>query len=127
MPNPNTVPTFTNVGVVGSVATPSTLDTSLTAPTHTATVVTGATNGTKVNRVKFSLTGTTGGTCYVHLFIFDGSNYRHWDFFPLGSTNTAPFTAEKVYRNLVIPSGSTLVCSNTVASLGIVTALGANF
>lgn len=126
MPNPNTVPTFTTAGVIGSVATPSLTDSSLTAPTHTATVLTAGSNGTRVGKVRFSLTGTTGGTCYVHLFVYDGTNYRHIDFFPLGSTNAAPFTATKIL-NEVIPSGSSLVCTNTVGSLGVVTAFAGSF
>jgi hypothetical protein len=132
----NTVPAFTNVPVIGE-GTVVTGDTGYggtggTAPTHNVSIVTGATNGTKVEEIVVIPLGTTVAAV-VNLFIYDGTTFWLFDQAIFGAATLSQTALQarfdKVYPNLIIPSGSFLeatVTATTAAGLNVV-AFGGNF
>ncbi len=93
---------------VGQVATG---DTSRTAPSSVATIITAVSAGTKITEVEVVGTGTTTAGM-VRLFIYDGSNYRLFDEFVITaitpSASVPVYRQVRVYPNLVLPSGYSL-------------------
>ena len=127
-----TTPQFASTALVGSAVVSSSADTSYTAPTHSTSIVTGGTNGSKIDEIRYQGTGTTvAGT--LTIFLYDGSTYHLVDVINVpavtASTTAAPWQYIKPYANLVIPSSSwSLVVSSTVGSqLVNVTATGGSF
>lgn len=130
-------PQYATAVVVGSALIGS-AETNLQVPTQASLVVTGGTNGTKVEEIVVTATSTsliaTTVAGLVYLFIYNGTNYRLFDTVTVtantASSTAAPFRASRPYNNLVFPSGSFLYASQSVsgnASIMTVTALGANF
>jgi hypothetical protein len=131
----NTNPVFTGSPVIGA-GTLVTADTGYggtggTAPTHTVTIATGTTNGLKVEEVVVVGTATTVAGL-VNLFLYDGTTYWFFDLVSIAaqtlSTTSVLARWSKVYANLVVPSGWSLVATTTVAQTGIsAIALGGTF
>lgn len=127
-------PSFAATSKVGAGLIPGTADTSLTAPTNTTTIVTGASTGTKLEELIFQGVGTTVAGV-VNVFLHDGTTHHLIDQVLVSavtsSTTAVAFRARRQYQNLLLPSTSwTLRVSGTVVgnvSLVKVTALGADF
>jgi hypothetical protein len=113
-------PQFAATPLYGVALTPATLDTSLTAPTHTAQILASQTNGCKIEQIRFVQVATTAAAGIVNLFLYDGTNYRLFDFYTFAavslSTTSELAPVDKYYPNLIIPTGWQLVCSVTVAA-----------
>jgi len=126
-------PAFATTVNVGSALVPSTLDTSLTAPTHVSTVLTAGANGSKIEEITAIGVGTTVAA-NLNIFRYDGATYHLIDQFAVSavtsSTTATAYFNTKRYFNLFLKSGDTLVVTITVAgdqSLIKVTAFGADF
>lgn len=125
---------FAATAVLGSGLIPATADTSLTAPTNTTTILTGASTGTKIEELIFQGVGTTVAGV-IPVFLHDGTTHNLFDQILVAavtsSTTAVAFRARRQYQNLILPSTSwTLRVSGTVAgnqSLVKVTAMGASF
>lgn len=127
-------PSFAATPKVGSGLVPATADTSLTAPTNTTTIVTGGSNGTKIEELVFEGVGTTVGGI-VNVFLYDGTTHHLYDQVSVGavtvSATATAFRQVNRYVNLVLPSNTwQLRVANTVAgnvSLIKVSATGGDF
>lgn len=111
-------------------------ETDLQSPAQTSTVLTAGSNGTKVEELVIeasksaSLVATTvAGLVYV--FLHDGTNYRLFDTIAItaitASTTVAPFRLSRTYSNLVLKSGWSLRCSQSIsgnASILVASAMG---
>lgn len=114
------------------------VETSLTVPTTTSTIVTAGSNGTKIEEIVVhaatsSLTPTTVAGL-VYLFLHDGSTFHLFDAIPVSavtaSATTAPFRSSRTYANLWIASGWSLRASQSHtsnANLLKVTAFGGDY
>lgn len=117
----STSPSFFGTAVNrGAVIVPATLDTSLTAPTNTATIATAGASGTKIEQIRIMQLATTSGTVILNLFIFDGATYHLFDSvvfsaFTISATATAS-PVDRYYTNLFLKSGDTLRCTVTTAT-----------
>ena len=131
-------PVFAATPRCASVTTNGTADTSLTAPSNTATILTAGASGSKVDQLRFIQIITTTAAGILNIFIHDGSAYNVFDQYVYGtgtvSTTSAPIPIDIVYNNLVLPTGYSLRVTNTVASgtgataaTHKVTALGGDF
>lgn len=104
----STQPEFSSVINFAAGLAPATLDTSLTAPTNVTTLVTGGTNGTKIEEAVWQAVGTTvAGIIYFGLY--NGSTYYLYD--PIlveavtSSTTAIPFRTNRQYSNLFVKNG----------------------
>ena len=108
-------------------------ETSLTSPTTTSTIVTAGSNGSVITSIIIAATGSTVlGLVYV--FLYDGSTYHLFDIIPVSlitaSTTVTPYRVKYDYKDLVIKSGWSLRCSQSIAgnaSIIKVQALGGDF
>lgn len=110
-------------------------ETSLTAPTTTSTVFTAGASGSKIEEIDIEAIGTTvAGLVYV--FLHDGTNYRLFDTFAIGSNtwtlggSAAPYRISKTYDNLMMKTGWSVRISQNIAgnaSLLIAHVVGADF
>lgn len=104
-----TAPAFASVPRIGNALAHATLDTSLTAPTNVATIITGVAAGTKIEEVIFQAVGTTVAGV-INLFIYDGSEYDLLDQFLVpavtSSTTAKAWRASRQYPNLLLPTAS---------------------
>jgi hypothetical protein len=112
---------------------PSTADTSTTAPTHVTSLGSAGSSGTKINQIDVTPVATVVAGV-VNLFLYDGTAYHlHEPVTITGATVSATVPGVKQsfpYDNLVLPSGWSLVISNTESSnvsLIEVNAFGADF
>lgn len=128
----NTNPIFTLTPIVGAALCPA-VDTSQTAPSTSATLVTGGTNGTRVGEIVAIPVGTVV-TGLINLFLHNGSTFFLFDQLTVGAATVSQSAAWtrfwKPYRNLNVPSGWTLKITNTNASnnsLISVVAFGGDF
>ncbi len=126
------IPAFAATPVVWSGLVPSTLDTSMTAPTHVTTLGSAGANGTKIVQVDVTPIGTTVAGL-VNVFAYDGTTYHLHESVTIPvytlSTTAAPVKQTYTYDNLVLPTGWSLVVTNTIAgnqSLVEVNAFGAS-
>lgn len=127
---PATQPTYYDAPLIGATSLSASVDTSFTAPTHAASVVTSSASAQTIYQLRFIQTATTAATSYVNLFLYDGSAYHYFDVFAVpiytmgaGSAQSPPI--DKFYRNLDIPAGwSLLATTATTASVGNVIAFG---
>lgn len=122
-------PSFAVTPRIGAVALAA-ADTAYTAPTSTATVITGAATGTRIAEVVVQMRGTTVATM-VRLFLFDGTTHFLFDEIPIvaatGSQAVRQARASVVYNNLILPSSSWSLRATVHSShAGNVTALGAD-
>ena len=136
----NTSPIFTLTPNVGLAALSATADaasaTSGSTITPTAssfvTLFTAGTNGSRVEEIDCTGTGTTVAGL-IRIYIYNGTSYYLWQtvivpaVVPSTTLGNWNFTVPGV-NNLVLKSGLTLVVSSTVASqLVNVVALGGDF
>jgi hypothetical protein len=116
----STSPTFFGTVNRGAVTTPATLDTSLTAPTNTATIITAGASGTKIEQIRINQIATTAASLIINIFIFDGATYHLFDFFSLSanalSTTSEAVPLDRYYTNLFLKSGDTLRCTVTTTA-----------
>jgi hypothetical protein len=113
----------------------TTAETSLTAPTTTATVWTAGASGGKIEEIIIEAIGTTvAGLVYV--FLHDGTNYRLFDTFQIAANTwtlggaIAPYRVNKTYDNLMMKTGWTLRISQNIAgnaSLLVAHVIGGDF
>lgn len=126
-------PSFAATVNTGSGLVPATLDTSLTAPTNTTTILTAGASGTKIEEITCVGVGTTVAS-NINVFRYDGATYHLIDQYnvaAVSSSTTAPaYYNTKRYPNLLLKSGDTLRVTNTVAgnqALIKVTAFGGDY
>ena len=131
----NTVPVFTNVPIVGAGLTSTTSNSALsgTSLANSTTIVTGATNGTKVAEINCIPTGTIlVGT--VNIFLEDASN-NFWLYDQIQvsaqtlTTGNPQQRWNKQYPKLIVPTGWSLVVTQTGQTTNalVVIALGSTF
>ena len=132
-------PNFAITPVLGVGLVGGTGDTSLTAPTHGVTILSGGTSGTRIERIVFCAAGTTTATS-IRLFIYNGTTYSLWyegivpaNTITAGSNTAWQTTLEAVttpyFMPLLLPNGSSLVgtCNDTQTPGINVFAIGGNF
>lgn len=111
-----TSPVYASTPKIGSAAAPG-FDTSLTAPSTTATILTSGSSGSKVEEIVVQGTGTTVGGV-LNVWAHDGSNYSLLDQFLISavtsSATAVAYRAVRQYTNLWLPTGYTLRISHTV-------------
>lgn len=125
-----TQPAFAVTPRVGAVALAA-AETSYTAPTNVATVLTGGTSGTRISEVVVQMTATVSSTTMVRLFLYDGTNYFLFDEVLISTSTGAQGVKQTrvstTYANLVLPSSSwSLRATVHSSNAGVVTALGAD-
>jgi hypothetical protein len=134
-----TDPQFAATVAIGSALLGATAETDTTAPAQTSVIVTAGTNGTKIEEIVVqaakagTLTVTTVAGA-VYLFLYSGSTYYLFDTILVtainGTATVAPFRANKLYTNLVIPTGWSLRASQSIVgnvSILNVICFGGNF
>jgi len=126
-------PAYAVTPVAWTGLVPSTADTSWTAPAHVTTLGSAGAGGTKITQIDVIPAGTTVAGL-VNVFVYDGTNYHLHESVTIAaatlSTTAAPVKQSYTYDNLVLPTGSSLVVTTTVAgnvSLVEVNAYGASF
>lgn len=127
----STAPQFATTLNVGSGAVSATADTGWTSPTHTTDIITGGTNGTKVEELVFQGIGVTLAGM-VNVWLYDGATHYLVDQVKfVGVSGSTTLTAERFvrqYSNLFVKSGWKLRVSSMVASqLVNVTGYGGDF
>lgn len=125
-----TTPAFATTPRV-SVGSIGTADTSYTAPTNVATVITGVAAGTRVAEVVVQMTAQVASATMVRLFLHDGSSYYLFDEVAIpaasGSQSVKQTRVSTTYNNLILPSNSwSLRATVHTSNAGMVTALGAD-
>lgn len=115
-----TDPAFAATVLVGSALASATLDTSLTAPTNVATILSAGASGSKIEEVTFQAVGTTAAGV-INLFRYDGSTYHLIDQFLTtaitSSTTALAWRVTKQYANLFLANGDSLRFTVTVSTL----------
>ena len=112
-------PAYTATGVIG-VGSVSTANTARDGTGTLTTILTGASTGTKVERLVLKATGDPADSV-VTVFLHDGTNFWLFDEVDLGnpaaaSTTVVGYRFEKAYDDLILPSTSwTLRAGITVA------------
>lgn len=130
-----TDPVFTDTPKVWPTQVSATADGTPTAraPTGGATtMITGTTDGVKVEKIVYQGIDPALDPCVVNLWLHDGSTYYLIDqvkFLGTDGTTTAPCERfERSYDMLLVPTGFTLRQSCTVASQLIdIVAFGGEF
>jgi hypothetical protein len=124
-------PSFAVTPRIGS-ASVATADSSYTSPTNFATILTGASTGTRIAEVicKIAITSTSTAAV-VRLFLHDGTSYFLLDEIVLASavasTSVASTRVSALYANLILPNASwSLRATTSVSQATYVTALGAD-
>jgi hypothetical protein len=125
-----TEPAFATIPRIGSVALAA-ADTSYTAPTNVATVITGVAAGTRVSEVVVQMTATVSSATMVRLFLYDGTTYFLFDEITIasstGSQSVKQSRVSTAYSNLILPSASwSLRATVHSANAGVVIALAAD-
>lgn len=118
-----TQPVFASTPKAWGVIVPATLDTSLTAPSNTATLVTAGSNGSKIEWITFNLLATVTQTMY-NIFLYDGATYHLLRSITQvattvsATTNQVPVEGQQSlhYDSLVIPSGWSVRVTTTNAT-----------
>lgn len=115
-------PTFTSTPIVWAGATPGSAETGRSGSlTNVTTLGTAAAAGTKIERIVAKVTGTVDNGV-VCLFLYDGSTYHLFDEIRIEDNGSGPDTTtitqrwEKLYEDLVLPSGWSLRCTGQVAN-----------
>jgi hypothetical protein len=126
-----TNPSFAVTPRVGAVALTGTADTSYTAPTSVATVITGVAAGTRIAEVVVQMTATVSSATMVRLWLYDGSTYTLFDEVLIaaatGAQGVKQTRVSTTYNNLILPSASwSLRATCHTTNAGVVVALGAD-
>lgn len=124
-------PAFATGPRIGSVPLTGVAETSYTAPTSVATIITGAATGTRIAEVVVQMTATVASATMVRLFLYDGTNYRLLDEVPIvaatGSQSVRQTRVSMTYNNLILPSADwSLRATCHTTNAGVVTAFGAD-
>jgi hypothetical protein len=120
-----TDPAFAATVKIGA-ATLGAVETSLTVPTTTSTIVTAGAAGTKIeevviNAVAASLVpATVAGLVYLFIVLDSGPTFHLYDVIPVtavtASATVAPFRANRTWTNFWIASGWSLRASQSNAT-----------
>ena len=128
------VPNLAVTPRAGALATPTTADTSLTAPTNVSIIFTAGATGSRINLVRITQIASSVAAGCVNLFLYDGTNYHFFDVYqyPIATITAAsePIPVDIPYPQLVIPTGWSLRATDTVnagTAHFSVTALGGDF
>lgn len=115
-----TDPAFASTVKTGAVTVPATADTSLTAPTNTATVLSAGASGSKVEQLRITQIATTSAAGLLNIFLHDGSTYRLLDQYAYAaltlSTTVGLTPVDLYYTNLVLPAGWSIRVSVTTTA-----------
>ncbi|HBY60991.1 MAG TPA: hypothetical protein DEH78_14305 [Solibacterales bacterium] len=124
----NTTPIFTLTPVIPVVQI-ATANTNRDGTGTMGTLLTGATDGTRVDAIKIKATGTTtAGT--IRLFYYDGTNVRLIAEFPVNAITvsaTVPAFEATIPMDIIVPSAKELRVSTEKAETFNVFALGGAF
>lgn len=108
----------------------STADTSRTSPTNVVTIFTAGSNGSRIDEVDITATGTTTAGV-VRLFIYTGTTYYLLQEVLVTaitpSTTVATFTSTLTFNNLMLPSGHSLRATTNNSESFHVIAFGGDF
>lgn len=115
----------------------TTADTSLTAPTTVATILTAGGSGTRIDYINIQGVATTVAGI-VNLFVYDGTTYHLWtqvNVVAVTSSTTATAWSAVLSSNsnanimpLTLPTGHSLCATTTIVQTGIkVSAYGGDF
>lgn len=111
-------PQFAATPRIGAVSI-ATADSSYNSPTNVGTVITGGTNGTRVEEIVVK-SAATSAAAVVRIFLYDGSTYWLYDEIVVAAiTGSATLPNNRVrvtYENLVLPSSSWSVRATTSVS-----------
>ena len=124
-----TAPIFTDTPIIG-IAQISTANATLNGTGTIGTVVTGSTDGTRVDEIQIKATVTTTAGM-IRLYIYDGANTRL--FYEIAVTAITPsatvasFYASIAFSNLILPSTYELRASTEKAETFNIVAYGSNF
>jgi len=135
-----TDPAFAATPAIGSVLLGA-VETDTLAPTQSSIVLTAGSGGSKVEAVyvQAAKTGTLVATTVagqVYLFLYNTANTTYYLFDTIlvtavtASATVSPFHAERLYTNLVLPSGWSLRASQshtTNANVLVCTCFGGTF
>lgn len=128
-----TTPQFAGTPIVGSGAVSASSNASYTSPTNTTSILTGGSNGTKIDEIRFQGIGTTvSGTVQVFLY-YNSTTYYLIDSINVpivtASATSSPWQYVKPYANLILPSNlwALVVASTSSSQLVQVTATGGSF
>jgi hypothetical protein len=129
-----TAPAYASTPLLGNaLINNGTADTSFSAPTHTTTLFTAGSNGTKLVQVDLIPAGTiSSGGVVVNLFFYNGSSYFLHESVLITAitpaTQVASLKYSYYYDSVVLPSNSwSLVATETVVSQPVqVNAYGAS-
>jgi hypothetical protein len=109
-----------------------TADTSFSAPTHTTSLFTAGTNGTKLAQIDLIPAGTiSSGGVVVNLFLYNGTSYFLHESVLIAAitpaTQVASLKYSLYYDSCVLPTTWSLVATETVATQPVqVNAYGAS-
>lgn len=123
-------PAFAVTPKIGSVSI-ATADSSYTAPTNYATLVTGASTGTRIAEIVVKMAAASSAAI-VRVFLYDGTNYWLFDEILVGAVASPSASAvtnrvSTLYNNLILPSSSwSIRVATSVSQTTHVTALGAD-
>ncbi len=128
----NTNPIFTLTPVISGCAI-STANTARDGSGTVGTVITGETNGTRINRITIRAKSTTTAG-QVRLFLYDGAAYHYWK--EIAVTALTPSATVQSFVSvldlsgdyaLILPNTYTLCASTHNAEAFDVTAEGGNY
>lgn len=112
-------PAYADTPVLWCGLVPSTQDTSTTAPSHVTSLGSAGSNGTKIVQIDVTPTATVVAGV-VNVFLYDGTAYHIHEQVTIAAATvsaTSPGVKQSYfYDNVVLPSGWSLVVSNTEAS-----------
>lgn len=126
---------ITPVVGIGSVLTAST---SRSSPTNTVTVLTAGSNGSRIERIVVTPTGSTVAAA-LSLYIYNGTTYQLYSELQVGAitastasalpTSTLEAVTAPNLMPLLLPAGSSLVATINVTQTAAidVTAIGGSF
>jgi hypothetical protein len=99
----------------------ATLDTSLTAPTHTSTIFTGGANGSRIDRIRITQIASTAAAGLINIFRKHSSVYYLLDSYAYGivtlSTTSQPAPVDIDYTlGVAVANADTLEFSVTTSA-----------
>lgn len=124
----NTTPIFALTPIL-AVAQVSTANTNRDGTGTLADVVTGATEGTRIDKIYIKAVGTTTGGM-IRFFIYDGANNRLWKeviVAPITPSATVESFSSSFATDLIIPSTYKLKASTEKAETFNIEAVGGSF
>jgi hypothetical protein len=108
----------------------TTAETSRTAPTTVVTVMTAGANGSRIDSVQITATGTTTAGV-IRLWIYDGTNYRLFSETLVTaitpSTTLGVFSANLSFNTFLLPNGYSLRATTNNTETFNITAFGGDF